>query len=450
MSVCNIYVVSALYLILIPFLFRYCAISIFESLQEDYCKEGQDFFSQFDLIAGTSVGGIYSYFISLYNGKGCNTQGVVLHGRDMMDHVTENSLRKLSPINLLCCDDMIQEGTQVKDVLKEFYDIPLLQPHCIPTMTLISAIKDGDEYSAEEEWIGDIDKRDLEPLIARTYEYPTQPESLRKIKPLAYSTSGMKMYEAMAATGAAPLLVDRVRAEVDGKMRSMADGGIFQNCPLSLAIAEAHRLYPGRPIGVIVNVGYNDYEDRFIQQTVETTRLLHHNLHFHRIAPNEIMKDFSALETDPHNIARMEAKVKDWLVNNPHVRNMTNATLARLFQSAPRSFGSNARKVDAAEVRQSLMKQSVRYADRCKIRSSAQERVDWYSKLSNWAGQSITGLKFRASSVLTKEKDEMDGQSLETNPQSNSYKRYDSNLSEDTFYSRTQQFLEKYSESFGC
>ena len=230
----------------------------------------------------------------------------------------------------------------------------------------------------------------------------------------------------------------------------MADGGIFQNCPLSLAIAEAHRLYPGRPIGVIVNVGYNDYEDRFIQQTVETTRLLHHNLHFHRIAPNEIMKDFSALETDPHNIARMEAEVKDWLVNNPHVRNMTNATLARLFQSAPRSFGSNARKVDAAEVRQSLMRQSVRYANRCKIRSSAQERVDWYSKLSNWTGQSITGLKFRASSVLTKEKDEMDDQSLETNPQSNSYKRYDSNLSEDTFYSRTKQFWEKYSESFGC
>lgn len=431
-------------MILIPSLFRYCAISIFEALQKHYCKEGQDFFSQFDLVAGTSVGGIYSYFISLYNGKGYNTQGVVLHGRDMMDHVTENSLRKLSPMNLLCCDDMIQEGTQIKDVLKEFYDIPLLQPNCIPTMTLISAIKDGDEYSAEEERIGDIDKRDLEPLIARTYEYPPQPESLRKIKPLAYSTSNMKMYEAMAATGAASLLVDRVRAKVDGKMRSMADGGIFQNCPLSLAIAEAHRLYPGRPIGVIVNVGYNDYEEKFIQQTIETTRLLHHKLHFYRIAPNEIMKDFSALETNPHNIARMEAKVKNWLVNTPHVRNMTNATLARLFQSAPRSFGINARKVDAAEVRQSLMRQSVRYAERCEIRSSAERRVDWYSKLSNWASQSITRLKFSASSLLRKDKDGMDGQSLEN------YKGHDSNLSEDTFYSRTTQFWEKYSESFNC
>ena len=48
----------------------------------------------------------------------------------------------------------------------------------------------------------------------------------------------MKLFDATAATSNSPPLVDRVHVNVDGKTRSLADGGIFQICPISLAIDE--------------------------------------------------------------------------------------------------------------------------------------------------------------------------------------------------------------------
>lgn len=60
----------------------------------------------------------------------------------------------------------------------------------------------------------------------------------------------------------------------------MADGALFQNCPLALAIDEASRLYPGRPIGTILNLGFFDRDEPFIHRTLETARLKHPNTHF--------------------------------------------------------------------------------------------------------------------------------------------------------------------------
>lgn len=328
------------------------------------------------------MGGIYSFFISLYNAKGYETKGVLLEGRNMMDLATEKSLRKLSPLNLLSCNPMVEEGTQLVDVLKDHFDFPLLSPDCIPTMTLISSIKDTeDEYSLEGESFGHCN---IEPLIARTYEYSSQTQSSRHIqndsknKPLAYSSCDMRLYEAMAATGAAPLLMDTVQAQVDGNVRSMADGGMLQNCPISLAIDEARRLYGNRPIGVILNVGYSKEEEIFIHRTIETTRLVHPDLHFQRIAPHDIMKNFSSVETNVNVIAAMEARVKDWVLNTPRVRNMTNATMKRLFQSSPRSFGKQGDKVKSTEIGSSL-RQSNQYRRRSKIRSAAEKRLKRYN-----------------------------------------------------------------------
>lgn len=302
-----------------------------------------------------------------------------------MDLATEKSLRRLSPLNLLSCNPMIEEGTQLVDVLKNHFDIPLLNPDCIPTMTLISSIKDTeDEYSLEEESFGHCKAWDMEPLIARTYKYPSQSQGSRnfqndsKNKPLAYSSCDMRLYEAMAATGAAPLLMDTVQAKVDGKVQTMADGGMLQNCPISLAIDEARRLYGNRPIGVILNVGYSEEEEKFIHRTIETTRLVHPDLHFQRIAPHDIMKNFSSVETNVHVIAAMEARVKDWVLKTPRVRNMTIATMKRLFQSSPRSFGSQGDKVKSTEVGNSL-RQNSQYRRRSKIRSAAEKRLKRYN-----------------------------------------------------------------------
>ena len=43
----------------------YAHLAILQSINDHYLRPGQDFFGQFDLIAGTSVGGVESLMISV-------------------------------------------------------------------------------------------------------------------------------------------------------------------------------------------------------------------------------------------------------------------------------------------------------------------------------------------------------------------------------------------------
>ena len=226
----------------------YAAVATVEAIQDHYLEKDQDFFGQFDLIAGTSVGGMSALLVSHYWSLGCTTDEVIAKGRDVMDEIRDNGFSKINFGNLLCCNHLIEKKSQMIDFLEKYFNIPLKNPHCIPTMVCIAAVKDSKDR--DEEALEEIENREIEPLIGRTYEYPNS-HTDEDVPKLAHSSSGMKMYEAMAATGSPPVLVDRVRAKVDGKLRVMADGGLFQNCPLALAIDEANRLYPERPIGVI-------------------------------------------------------------------------------------------------------------------------------------------------------------------------------------------------------
>jgi len=237
---------------------------------------------------------------------------------------------------------LVEKKNHILSILEKRFDQPL-KSEGIPTMALIAAkVNDEDQDELEV----DVDKRDYEPLIARTYEYPNRLNN----KPLAKSTSSMKLFEAMAATSSVPPLFDRVRVNIDGKVRALADGTIFQCCPLSLAIDEARRLYPGRPLGVILNLGFNDGEHNFIERTITTARIAHPNLHFQRISPDVIMDNFSSIETDSEKVATMEAQVKHWMSNTPRIRNLTKVTMKKLFETGPRQFDK--KKFEPSETEQ--------------------------------------------------------------------------------------------------
>jgi len=127
---------------------------------------------------------------------------------------------------------LVEKKHHILSILEKRFDQPL-KSEGIPTMALIAAkVNDEDQDELEE----DVSKRDYEPLIARTYEYPN---NRLNNKPLADSTSSMKLFEAMAATATVPPLFDRVLVNIDGKVRALADGTIFLCCSLSLAIDEA-------------------------------------------------------------------------------------------------------------------------------------------------------------------------------------------------------------------
>ena len=263
----------------------------------------------------------------------CHRKDNILEGRDVLDDIRENSFKRISYLTLCCTGAMIEKEHQVLRILEKRYHGPLKRDG-IPAFVLIAAKVDEEE---EDGNAVDFDESNFnyEALIARTYEYPNDSPNT---KPLAKSTGSMEMFEAMSATSAVPPLVDRVRAIVDGKMRTMADGGIFQICPLSLAIDEARRLYPRRPLGVILNFGFTDYEEELIERTITTARMANPNLHFQRISADDITGPFFTGETDLEKVATMEEEVKQWMTDTPRVRNLTKLTLKKLFETKPRNF----------------------------------------------------------------------------------------------------------------
>ena len=121
-----------------------------------------------------------------------------------------------------------------------------------------------------------------------------------------------------------------------------------------------------------VDLGYTDDEELFVHRTLETARLKHPNMHFQRFAANDVMKDFSAIETDIHTITEMEANVKDYVINTPRVRNTTFETMRQLFTSEPRSF-SNVEKDDHHATADKIMSdlgKSIAFHQRQRMRAS--------------------------------------------------------------------------------
>ncbi|GFH52481.1 hypothetical protein CTEN210_08957 [Chaetoceros tenuissimus] len=294
----------------------YGGMQMLLTIQEVYFKErGRDLFQQFDFIAGTSVGGITALGAADLNANGWSTDEILsMKCRVMIDEAREKCFKSMSLKNIVFSNQM----------------------HCIPTTVCIAAVKERLAFIEKEETLDEIASRELEPLIARTYDYP---KTFNSNIPLASSSSDMRLYQAMAATSVAPVVFDSVKTEVDGKERILGDGGLFQNCPMSLALDEVSRLYPTRPLGVILNIGYGPEEEALIHRTIDTARLVHPNLHYQRIAPHDVFKDFSPAETDIQVITDMERKVEEFIRTTPRVQNALKVS-KKLLQSKPRCFGN--------------------------------------------------------------------------------------------------------------
>lgn len=71
-------------------------------------------------------------------------------------------------------------------------------------------------------------------------------------------TTRCHVWQAVRATSAAPSYFDAV--EIDGE--SFVDGGVLANNPCEMAVREARRLWPDRPIGLIVSIGCSTGADR--------------------------------------------------------------------------------------------------------------------------------------------------------------------------------------------
>ena len=225
----------------------------------------------------------------------------------------------------------------------------MFSPSGIPACVLCAA-RNGD------------DDGPIEPFVLRTYEYPDVKERLSaednesdqfrdnpavgnvdtadddKGKPsfaLVRSASGgsVSIIDAMAATCAVPVVFDRVHINIGGKEKAFADGGLFCNSPVAIAIDEARRLYPRRPLGVVLSIGMSTDEDRFTSRAIDIARLSNPGLHFQRIVPQEIMTDFDFLETNPEKVAAMGEEVRQFMRHDVATNQSLAVTIEKLFTS---------------------------------------------------------------------------------------------------------------------
>lgn len=174
------------------------------------------------------------------------------------------------------------------------------------------------------------DRGIIEPFLLRNYKYPIS--AMSKNEGLLRSSNAVSFTDSMAATSAHPLLFDRVETQINGGKFELADGSIFSNNPVLVAIDEATRLYPNRPIGVIISVGSSTNEDHHIYHAIDIARLNYPAIHFLRIAPHDVMSNYSPIETNPDRIRMMQDEVRIFMRQNETMIKLLEDTMKIIFQ----------------------------------------------------------------------------------------------------------------------
>jgi hypothetical protein len=148
------------------------------------------------------------------------------------------------------------------------------------------------------------------------------------------SCSSATLAEAMSATSAVPMVYKPVKMNRKGERLDFADGGIFnESLAVAIAISEARRLYPNRPLGVIMSIGLTTYAEEYTRRGIDIARQSHPNLYFHRIIPHEIIDKFHYLETDPDKFASFEEALRYFLRTDVATNDLLDNTIDKLFAS---------------------------------------------------------------------------------------------------------------------
>ena len=203
---------------------------------------GKDLWRTFDLIAGTSTGGIIAL--------GIGTQG--------------NKGAPYSPSELL--DLYVQNGPAIFH--KNFFTparqliLPKYSPDSLEA-TLTKFFQDTELQAA------------LTPLLISSYDLQGQLPFFFKSHRIAADPSyNWKVTEVARATSAAPTFFPPFHLTKGNQDYALVDGGVFVNNPSMAAYAEARALYPAAAEVVVVSVGTGDRQDQITYTSAKGWGLL--------------------------------------------------------------------------------------------------------------------------------------------------------------------------------
>jgi patatin-like phospholipase/acyl hydrolase len=199
---------------------------ILDALQK---RVGKEPWQTFDLIAGTSTGGIISVGI----GTACNG-GAPYSSRQLVDLYVENG-------------SAIFQKSFLEGVKEVFY--PKYSP-------------DGLE-NVLEKFFGETEfQTAFTPLLVSSYDLQSQlPFFFKSHKIAKDKTYNWPVRQIARATSAAPTFFRPFHLVREGQDYALVDGGVFVNNPAMAAYVEARRLYPNAQKFVLVSVGTGDRRD---------------------------------------------------------------------------------------------------------------------------------------------------------------------------------------------
>jgi hypothetical protein len=262
-----------------------------------------------------------------------------------LDDIREQSFTKIKKRKVWTKGRMVKQVHSIEEIIRaRFGSEELLRPGDIPACVLCAAQQHED---------GKNGKKTIEPFVLRTYNYPPssngeaeaymQDVNVREKhfteeqveRGVVNSCSSATLAEAMAATTAVPMVYKPVKVNLKGEQLDFADGVIFNESPVAIAISEARRLYPNRPLGVIMSIGLTSstHAEEYTRRAIDIARQSHPNLYFHRIIPHEIIDKFHYLETDPDKVASFEEALRHFLHTNVATNDLLDNTIDKLFAS---------------------------------------------------------------------------------------------------------------------
>jgi patatin-like phospholipase/acyl hydrolase len=200
---------------------------ILDALQK---RVGKEPWRTFDLISGTSTGGIITVGI----GTACN-KGQPYSCQQLVDLYVQNGAA-------------IFDKSLLESIKEVFY--PKYSPAGLE-MVLERFFGDTEFQSA------------FTPLLVSSYDLQSQLPFFFKSHKIAKNPGYNWLVRQIArATSAAPTFFPPFHLVRDGQDYALVDGGVFVNNPAMAAYVEARRLYPDAKKAVVVSVGTGDRQDK--------------------------------------------------------------------------------------------------------------------------------------------------------------------------------------------
>lgn len=211
-------------------------------LSEIQKRLGTDLYNVFDLIAGTSTGGI----IALGIGTACKDG------------------RPYSPDELLQL--YVESGPSIFNKNLLTTEKELIRPKYSP---------DGLE-AALEKFFGDVEfKTALTPLLISSYDLQGQlPFFFKSQKITAHPNYNWPIVSIARATSAAPTFFPPFPLVRGDENYALVDGGVYVNNPSMAAYAEARSLYGNEAQFVVVSAGTGNRQDQIAYSTAKDWGLL--------------------------------------------------------------------------------------------------------------------------------------------------------------------------------